>query len=150
MPEVNLGDMSKIGALPPIGTYRFEILDRGTIKPNSKKDGHNIVLKLRIVDSWDPDFENYNMTIWCSLKVSVRWKLQEQLRAFTGQPWDDEEATIKVDDEANLTEPALMGVKFVGDLTHGDNGGKPVANIQNFYYDDGTVEIGPSVVDAEV
>lgn len=150
MPEIDLGDFSKIGALPPIGNYRFECLSNGKVAENKKKDGHNIVVPVRIVDSWDPDFENYNMTIFASLKVSVRWKLQETLRAWTGLPWDDEQTRIKVDDDGNLEYPELLGVKFLGSLVHGELGGKPIANIQNFYYDDGETQIGPAEVDMEV
>lgn len=150
--EIDLGNFAKIGALPPVGTYRFEILGAGHVKPNSKKDGHNIVLPLRIVDSWDEDFENFNLTIWVSLKTTVRWKLKEALEAMTGEPWDDEETKIRVDDENEnqLEYPTLSGKTFVGNLVHGNNGGKPVANVQNFFIDDGSIQLGPAEVDADV
>lgn len=146
MPKIDLGDFSKIGELPPEGYYRFQIQKQPVMKQNSKKDGQIIEIDCLLIDSPDPDFENFSRRIWPSLKVSARWKLKEQLEAFTQREWNEDNVELEVDDDNILIDPDLEGATFIGLCVHGtDNNNKPSFEIKTYLPDDGTVEIGPVV-----
>lgn len=144
MPEIDLGDFSKIGALPPEGYYRFQIPKNAEIKPNKAGDGSNITFVTLLVDAptGAEDFENFSIPHWLSLKIAARWKLKEALEAITQHEWSEEDTKLVVDDDdVTLIEPAFEEVTVIGLVKHGtDNNNKPQAQIQTWIADDGETE----------
>lgn len=147
MPTIDLGDFSKIGALPPEGYYRFEVTKRASVKPTKAKDSHNIIIDGMLIDSFDPDFENFTMKQWLSLKVAARWKLKEVLEALTQKPWDDESTQLEIDEDDEMIDPDLEGTTAMVLLIHGtDQNNREQAQIRSWFPDDGTIQPGPNEI----
>lgn len=143
MPEINLGDFSQVGQIPPEGCYRFKVMQRPRVEQNASKDGSNIILKLNLIDFPEADsaFENYPVTVWLSLKVASYPFLKKQMQALTQTPWDSEDTVLTVDDDNVLEKPDLEDLTFIGECVHKDYQNAPTLNIKNWYPDDGSVEI---------
>lgn len=144
MPEISLGDFSKVGAIPPEGYYRVQIPKNAEVKPNKSKDGHNVCFTTLIIDppAGAEDFENFSIPHWLSMKVSARWKLKEALEAITQHEWAEEDTKLVTDDDdVTLIDPAFEDVTVMVQLKHGlDQNNKQQAQVQTWLPDDGETE----------
>lgn len=153
MPEVDL-DFGGVGALPDEGVYRLNC-DKAIYKQNKTKDGFIINLQMSLVDMPDDqeDFEGMKVFDNPSIKLAARWKLQEVLQAFTGDPWDEDGLKLEVECEEDCGEddchhqmvvPVLHEKQALGVCYHDDYNGRLSLKVRTYLQDDGNVEIGPS------
>lgn len=143
MPEIDL-DFGGVGALPEEGVYRITIDKPAIYKQNKTKDGYIINLQMSLTDMPDEAFEGMKVFDNPSLKLSARWKLQEVLEAFTQEEWKDDGLKITVNED-NEVEDLPVGTTALGLVYHDDYNGRLQAKVRNYFPDNGTVEIGPSV-----
>jgi hypothetical protein len=151
MPVIDLGDFSKVGTVPAEGIYRVLVENRPKVKPNKAGDGHNIIVNWKITDAptGAEEFENFDGTSWLSLKVTARAMLKFALESFFQKSFEDENFSIKIDDDDELIDPDFEGVTVLAHLIPGTYNNKPNINVKAWYPDDGETEIQVFSVTAE-
>lgn len=134
-------DFSKVGAIPPPGTFRF-LVKEAKVLPTKAKDSHNLVVKAEIQDyPGDEEFEGYKKTLYFSLKQNALFGLQNFLEAVTQEEWRDEDLGIEIDDDNDLIDPNIIDKTFLGVCAAGSYNNRPQLDVHTFVPDNGEFEI---------
>ena len=140
MPTVDL-NMGSVGKVPE-GYFRLSV-DKAIYKSNKTKDGKIINLQMSLIDMPDEfeDFENTKVFETASFKPTGLWRVQEVLRAFTGDPWDEDNLSLEIDEDGNvecLQDATAIGLIYADDSYQ--NRVQP--KVKSFFVDDGSIELG--------
>lgn len=135
-------------AVPPFteGNYRL-VCDKAIYKKNSAGDGFIGNLQMHIEDSPLEDYEGEKVFDNVSFKTSARWRLQEVLRAFTGENWESDNMELVIDDDNHIE--VLENATAIGILYSSEYNGRQQIRVKNYIPDNGTVEIGLKEEDEE-
>lgn len=153
MPEIDLGDFSKVGVLPPEGYYRLIVTKPVPVKQNNAKDGSNLVFQFGLADlpdGVDEAFSDFEFTQWASFKPKARPFFKAMMTAITQdeERWASDQVKIVTDDDDVCTDPDFEDMTVMALLRHGkDQNGSPQMQVAKYFPDDG--EVTPEVASEE-
>lgn len=131
---INLGDMSKVGAVPPDGAYAITILKvEAKASKNKEKPSTNLFIRYMIEgvvgEHLDPvaseQFVGQEFQTTVNVQETTLWRVQQVLEAVTMKEWRDDSMEFDPDD--------LIGGGAIIEGTEGEYNGQKQFNIQNWY-----------------